>query len=172
MIPEFWSLFLKNWRTVLGVDLLFALVGGVLVGILPENDDLLSNYSTIMATAVGITIGLLGLVLAALSVVIAFLSARLLAFMERTERGLVEDVWPFSFTALLAICTSVTAMFFLIATPRDNELLLRITAGVVWALFFWTLTSTFALIRVVYEYGRVRATDFRNEEEKDSPSPD
>ena len=157
MIPDFWKITARQWRSLFfRIDFPVVILSSVAIGLLPDYQTLASRFDLIMATKVGVTVGLLGLVLAALAVVIAFLNEGVLRILE-SNGGLSEDIWPFSFTALLAGVTAATALGALIVVPTDKEWMLRASVAVTWGLFLWTLFSAIALIRVVHGYGRIRA---------------
>ena len=162
MIPRFWVYGARYWRTWVRLDLLIAILTGFVLAVTPEIAQLESRYELIMATQIGVAVSLLGLVLAGLSIVVAFLSGSLMAIMDAIDDGLSEDVWPFSFAALLAFLTATVSLGALILVPADNSAWIRASVGVTWALFFWTVSSTLSLIRVVYEYGKVRAAASKN----------
>ena len=81
--------------------------------------------------------------------------------MERQGDGLDEDVWPFSFTGLIASITTVCAIFALAFVGRDDEFWMRLWLGTTSFFFVWTLLSVLALLDLVAGYGAVRTSHWR-----------
>lgn len=159
MTPGFWRLVLKNWRGILvHWDWPVALATGLVVTFLSDECQLREHYREALLAEVGVAAGLLGIVLAGLALVVAFLDDDLIVFLHETGDGLAEDVFPFSFTALLAAGTALAGVGFALATPPGDIGWIRAATLVTWFLFGWTLLGVVSLVRLVYQYGTVRVT--------------
>jgi hypothetical protein len=171
MIPGFWRTLWTQKRDVfLQWDFALAVITAIASFIVPGRTELESRFELILTTEAAIIIGLLGIVLAALAIVIAFLSDDLIELLD-SHGGLQQDVWPFSFTSLLAVCSAVFPMAALATVPKQNEQLTRFALAISSALFVWTLLSVLALVRVVYKYGQVRASHIRVRRSQSDSSP-
>jgi hypothetical protein len=114
-----------------------------------------------LSTEAGIAAGLLGLVLAGLALLVAFVNDELLLLLEDSGEGLARDVWPFSFSATLAALSTVVSLWSLAVGSNTDERWMRVGVGISTALLVWTLFSVLALVRQVHEYGRIRAAQIR-----------
>ena len=158
MIPEFWALVFANrkriflhWYFVLAVTL------GVVPALLVGDSNLQERYSLVLRTEATVTVAVLGVVLAGLALVVTLMNEDLLRLADQVGRGVTEDYFPFSLTAVVAVATTCVALMFLIMTPRDDLLTMRIGLGLSTALFSWTLFNIVALVRFVAQRGITRA---------------
>ena len=142
-------------------DFLVAVVFGVLVAVLPGDRLVAERFTIVLSTEAAIGSGLLGLVLAGLALVVAFLNDDLILQLDSTGEGLAEDVWPFSLTAALAGVTTGVAVWFLAVASNTEVLWLRVGTGLSSFLFIWTLFSVLALVAQVFEYGKVRTAHIK-----------
>ena len=161
MIPGFWAIFFANKRRIfLHPYFGLAIVIGVIVACLPENDNLQRQYTQLLTIAASISVSaLLGMVLAGLALVVTLTSPEVLRASARIGRGVVEDYFPFSLTASLAVLTTVVSLIFLIFTSQDDTLTIRIGVGVSMGLFVWALLNVLALVRFVAQRGVTNALE-------------
>lgn len=172
MTPKFWQILFRKRREILFQwDFAVAALTGVLLAMLTPLDQLKSRYATILSTEIAVSVGLLGIILAGLTILIAYLHDDLFLLLDDTGLGLAEDYFPFSFAAALAILTAVAALFFLTVVPDDRSLWLRTSFGTTWFLFTWTLLTIFSLFRVVARYGHLRARDLKRRRSTQSAEP-
>jgi hypothetical protein len=159
MIPEFWSLLRENKRNIFWQwDIPIALALGALAsGLIYEDESLPSRYQLILATEAGITVALLGVVLAGLALLVSLMNDEMTLIAQQVGRGVIEDYFPFSVAAIVAVLTSILCIGFLIATPPDDVAVIRIGTGVSTAMFAWTLSHVLALVRFVAQQGVIRA---------------
>lgn len=123
---------------------------------LPNEQLLTERFTNVLATEAAIGAGLLGIVLAGLSLLVAFLNEELMRVLQSKGDGLAADVWPFSFTAALAALATASAVWFLAVASDTEPVWMRVGAGVSTWLFIWTLFGVLALVRQVHEYGHLR----------------
>lgn len=158
MIKDFWRLTFRRWRAIARWDLAASAVFGFATAAVPGDQQIRQRFEVLLSTEAAIAAGLLGLVLAALALLVAFLNEDLIAFLDSQGEGLAEDIWPFSFSAVLAALTALTALWFLAVGSNTDVRWMRIGIGCSTGLLAWTLSAVLALVRVVHSYGRVRAT--------------
>ncbi len=79
--------------------------------------------------------------------------------MRTNRKGLAEHAFPFTLAAGLALMTSSSGLAAVIASPCVWEsmlLWLRLTVGVAWFLFIWTLLTFFSLVRLTFDYWELK----------------
>ncbi len=158
MVPGFWSLLLAHWRHIfLHWYFVLSLVLGIAPAVLVTDSNLQERYTLILRTEATVSVGLLGVVLAGLSLIVTLMNDELLRVSNSIGRGVIEDFFPFSFTAVVAVLTSSASLMFLILTPQNDELTMRIGIGLSTFLFVWTLFNMLALVRLVARRGLIRA---------------
>lgn len=158
MIPYFWVLLWENRRNVFWrVDLFFSAVLAAVISVCVDDYTLQERYQLILSTTGAATIGLLGLTLAGLALLVAHVNENLLRISQKIGRGVIEDYFPFSLTASVAVSTALVSLSMLAVTPNDNVLVMRIGAGVSIGLFSWTLFHILSLVRNLAQHGINRA---------------
>jgi hypothetical protein len=158
MIPEFWSLTFANWKHIFfHWYFALAIILGVAPALLVGDTNLQERYSLILRTEATVAVTVLGVVLAGLALVVTLMNEDLLALADRVGRGVIEDYFPFSLAAVVAVTTTCVALMFLIMTPRDEVIAMRIGVGLSTGLFVWTLFNILALVRFVAQRGITRA---------------
>lgn len=166
MIPYFWVMLWENRRNVFWrVELLLSTVTAVAIAVLVDDSTLQERYLLILSTTGAATIGLLGLTLAGLALFVAQVNENLLRLSQRIGRGVVEDYFPFSLAAFVAVSTALVSLSLLAVTPKDEMLLMRIGAGVSIGLFSWTLFHILSLVRNLAQHGINKALLASTEEE-------
>lgn len=162
MIPRFWKLLWAYRRGIfLQWDLVLSLVVGLVLGILPGPQNLQARYDLILATETTLVVGILGLILAGLSLLFVFLNDEMLSVLDSVDHGLAEDFFPFSFTGCLALLTTIWALCFLVLAPHEHTNWLRAGVGTSSGLFVWTAFSLLSLVRTVYQYCDLRLDRIR-----------
>lgn len=159
MIPEFWTILFAYKRHIfLHPYFGLAVAVGVVAALLADDSILQQRYTMLLGIAASISVSaLLGMVLAGLAVVVTLTSDELLAIAARVGRGVVEDYFPFSLAASVAVMTTAVSVLFLIFTPKDDMVAMRIGIGLSMALFVWALLNVLALVRFVAQRGITRA---------------
>ena len=168
MIPYFWALLWSNRQNVFWqIDLLLSIVAAAAIAVLVDENVLRERYLLVLRTTGASTIGLLGLTLAGLALVVAQANDTLLRISQGLDRGVVEDYFPFSFTAFVAVITVLVSLFLIVITPEDDVVLMRIGIGFSIGFFSWTLFNILSLVRNVAQHGINRSLVASSEEKQE-----
>ena len=158
MIPYFWSITLSRWKNIfLQLDLVVSFAAAILLAVVVGDSNLQDRYYTILRTTSVATVGLLGVILAGLALVVAYTNDDVLAASQRLGKGVVEDFFPFAWTALVSVLTTFTSVSFLIITPNNDVFVMRVGIALSVGLFSWTMFHMLSLVRTVVDYGVLRA---------------
>lgn len=161
-LPGGITLLLTYRRIAVGIELPISLAGGLLaffVYVPTERNDALFGalYAELQAAA-----ALLGIVLAALAVVVAFLGDAYLAFLTQTRDGADEDyeelhrlVFVFWFTCIIAVVAVMACLFCVWLLARGFDA--RVVAGASTFFFFWALLASLGLVRFVAQHLLIRS---------------
>jgi len=103
---------------------------------------------------------LLGIVLAGLAILVIFLDEKYIAILEKVPPGFDADLWPFKYTALIAIFCAVFGMA-LIIIGYPPTWLLRLTYWLSLWSFSYLLWVLFDLIKFVAGHAKARVTMIR-----------
>ena len=146
---------------LLGWDLGLALVAAVGALFLPSADkDLLALASSFAPTAIGLAASLVGVVVAALAVVVVFFDEDFLIVIDTATKargGIEGQLFPYWFvcaTGVGAILASVALMLLLGTAPIP---VVRALFVVTIALMVWTAVGIFNLVASIQALGTSRA---------------
>ena len=138
-------------------DFRLALITFVLVFVLAEKNARLRASPHLLDVSTGLGIAVLAVVLAALSILVAFLSEDYAKILAAVKPGVSGAIRPYAQTALVSGLTtlvSVTGLFFWpIAPPWGRALILAAALG----LTVWAVVGTVELVGITAKHGRLRA---------------
>jgi len=134
------------WITLL-VSLAIALLG---------NEGVLRSASTEVGLAqVQIGTALLGIVIAGLAILVIFLDERYIALLEKVSPGFEADLWPFKYTALIAIiCAAFGMLLIFVGSPPP--IIFRIIFWLSLWSFSYLLWILFDLVKFIAEHAKAR----------------
>lgn len=169
MIPKFWTLLWSNkWNVLLDIDVPLSLGAAAAMWIwFPVND--VDRYRLVLTAEASTAVALLGLVVGALSLVVALMNDEYLIAASSVGRGILEDYFPFSWAALLAATTGVVTVGFIALTPENCSDVVRWGISISSGLFVWTLSAALAVVNFVAGTGETRATIARNNRNEQPP---
>lgn len=111
----------------------------------------------LLDVTVGLSVAVLAVVLAALSILVAFLSEDYAQLLAATRQGVAGAIRPYVETAVVSCATAVVSVFGLlvwpIAPPWGRSALLASALG----LAVWTTVGTVELVAITAKHGRLRA---------------
>jgi len=131
------------------------LVVSFLIACLGDETGLRSVQTDIGIAQVGIGTALLGIVLAGLSILIVFLDEEYIKLLEQVPPGIDADLWPFKYTALVAIiCAAFGMLLILIGSPPP--LIFRAVLGFSLWSFSYLLWLFYDVIKFVIGHAKAR----------------
>ena len=162
-VPGFWSSVRRFRRKLLSWDAAGAAVAAILVWCVPP-DAVIGTMATDIAGA-GLAVGsaLVGVVVAALAVVVAFMDDEFLALMDegmREDGGVAGQLFPFWFVTATGVGSLLLGMILLVGGDLPVEILRGLSAAVA-ALFVWTALGVLNLVAWVQATGATRAIHAR-----------
>ena len=146
---------------LLGWDAALALIAAIAALYFPSADaDLMSLAGSFAPTAIGLAASLVGVVVAALAVVVVFFDEEFLVLIDRATKahgGIEGQLFPYWFvsaTGVGAILTSVALLLLVGAAPIP---LIRALFVITIGLLVWTAGGIFNLVASIQALGTSRA---------------
>jgi hypothetical protein len=106
---------------------------------------------------VGIGTALLGIVLAGLSVLVAFLNEEYVQLLEKVGQGFDADLWPFKWTALIAILCAAFGMGLLLIGDHLTPVVFRLILALSLWSFSYLLWILYHLVEFIAGHAKARA---------------
>lgn len=100
---------------------------------------------------------LLGIVLAGLAILVVFLDEKYIALLEKVPPGFDADLWPFKYTALVAIFCAVFGMVLIIIGYPPTWLLRLVYWLSLWS-FAYLLWVLFDLVKFIAGHAKARVS--------------
>jgi hypothetical protein len=148
-----------TWRLrsqIISWDLLVA-AGLTCVGVLFASCSTLESVlSDLLVAEFGLIGAVLGVVIAGLAIVVAFLSRQYARILVRSEEGPIGDLWPFWFVAALSASAVLAAGAGLVLIAQEPSLR-RAVFGVTTFLSSYAVLATVNLVAFVAQQGVTRA---------------
>lgn len=150
-------------KTVLDWALLFSAIPCGLIAYFTDDKTMRAVRVDVGMAQVGVGTALLGIILAGLAILVVFLDKRYIAVLQKVEPGIDADLWPFKYTALIAIiCAAFGMGLIVLGTPP--LVILRIVFGLSLWSFAYLLWVLFDLVKFVAGHAKARAVQLQNEE--------
>ncbi len=148
-----------TWRNTLlrSWDVRSAVVMFGLVEWLGQTHSKLRSSSHLLDVSTGLSIAVLAVVLAALSILVAFLSEDYAQLLAATKSGVAGAIRPYVETAIVSGTTtavSVVGLFLWPIAPTWARSLLQAAA---LGLTMWTVVGTVELVGITARHGRLRS---------------
>jgi hypothetical protein len=143
--------FLRPW------DFRLALITFVLVFVLAGKNAKLRASPHLLDVSIGLGIAVLAVVLAALSILVAFLTEDYAQILASAKPGVSGAIRPYAETALVSGLTtvvSVAGLFFWPIAPAWGRAL---TLAVALGFTVWAVVGTVELVGITANHGRLRA---------------
>ena len=90
-----------------------------LIASLGDEQVLRSVSATVGSAQVHIGTAFLGIVLAGLAIIVVFLDKKYIALLERVPPGFEADLWPFKYTAFIAVACSASGMALILLCDSE-----------------------------------------------------
>lgn len=148
---------LARWKGVVFYwDTIMAIVVGGLLGGLPDYVAKDWLFWRLLWIEIAAASALLGIVLAGIAITLSLMRDELLEFLAQQGRGLREEVWPFWFTAVLAVAAILSGLVSIALFTDAHIVLVRGAVAVVTFLATWAVMSVLSLIDVLAGYAEIR----------------
>lgn len=142
-------------KTILDPSLWITLTISILIAVFSDELVLRSVSKTVGSAQVHIGTALLGIVLAGLAIVVVFLDKKYIELLEQVPPGIDADLWPFKYTAFIAVVCSAFGMgLILLGNPRTIVFRLFFCLSI-WS-FSYLLWTMFELVRYIAGHAKTR----------------
>ena len=158
------------WRQIfLGRDLWVTLAASALPGALLDYQTLVKASPTLVSAQLQVAPALLGVALAGLAVLVVFLDRRYIALLESVPPGIAADIFPFQWTAALAVVTLVLSLVlgYVSVMPESYWVLFRASFIVALWSFLYLLWSVLDLLAFLAAHARNRITQLKAEQQSE-----
>ncbi len=149
---------LSRWQAVFHWDTLIAVSVSVVVGLLPDYSASEWLHSRLIGIEVAASSALLGIVLAGIAITLAIMRDDLLIFLDRQGHGVREEVWPFWFTAALAMLCIFSGILSIALFSHGNTHIIAVRVSIAIVTFFaaWAVLSILSLVDLLARYARIK----------------
>lgn len=138
------------------------LVLSILIAYFGDEKGLRSVSTAVGSAQVQVSIAFLGVVLAGLAILVAFLDEDFMELLEQHPPGIDADLWPFQWTAIVATGSILSSMALILVGSPSYVLVLRIAYGLSLFFFLYLLLVMWQLVRYVAELLRLRASQIKD----------
>jgi hypothetical protein len=160
-VPGFFATcWLFKSKIVFAWDFVGAVIAAVAAFVLPSDVQVAALSEKLAVSALGVGLALVGVVVAGLAVIVAFLDDEFLAVMdEATERygGVEGQLFPFWFVTGTGVATIILSATVLLTHEILPTLALRLGFVGIAALLVWTSLGVFNLVAGLQSTGVSRA---------------
>jgi hypothetical protein len=152
----FWKTTWGNKRQIVNWDISVSVALAIGAHFAFRGRSLSSTLPSLLVAEFGVVSALLGLVIAGLAIVVAFMSSDYAAIMMRTEDGPAGEFWPFWYvSALSAVSIIVTGASLLLI--NEHPRLTRLAFGLTTLLTSYVLLAAVNLVGFIKSQGETRA---------------
>lgn len=155
------SVIVFRGKILRSVDLWIAVAVGVAVALLVRDADLSATVNRLAAAGLGLSAALVGVVLAALAIIVAFLDDELMVLMDRATAakhgGMEGQLFPFWFVAWLAILAVLLSVLAATLGQLFVPGVQRALVGLLSLLIVWSALGVFNLVSFIHATGVSRA---------------
>lgn len=156
---RFFPLLWSNRRSVLrGLDLWAGLVGAAAVAYLTPDHGFETIVTSINVAELGVSAALVGVVLAGLAILFAFMTPEFTRAARKAIGDLSRLYFPFWFVSGLAVATVTLNMVGIASNESVARIPPRALLFISTWLFFWAVFGTFFLVPYVAALGAIRGS--------------
>ena len=149
---------IRDWAPWVTLALALAIV-------LCSNEDVLRSVRADVGVAqVGIGTAILGIVLAGLAILVAFLDEKYIELLEKIPPGLIADLWVFKYAAIVAIVCAAMGMLLVLFADLPLWALRMLFIIALWS-FGYLLWLLYDVIKFIAEHAKARAVQIRKKQE-------
>lgn len=165
---------LGGWlnETVRGWELWITCAVSAAVAVLGDEQGLRAASGLLGAAQLQVGTALMGVVLAAMAILIAFLNDEYVELLAEREPGIMADLAPFQYTAFIgAVSAALGAAMILVGSPEDPGTLRAVLFLALWS-FLYLLWIMLDLVGMVTKHARNRVAQIqRRRAEKHANEP-
>lgn len=153
------------WKTIFDPAPWITLIVSIAISLFGDEDVLRSIRVDVGAAQVQIGAALLGIILAGLAILVVFLDEKYIKLLEQVPPGIDADLWPFKFTALIAIiCVAFGMALILIGEP--SVLIFRIVFCLSLWSFSYLLWALFDLVKFIAGHAKARVKQIQKKRQE------
>lgn len=152
-------------KTVCDPSLWITLSISVLTASLGNEQVLRAVSTTVGSAQVHIGTAFLGIVLAGLAIMVIFLDKKYIALLEGVPPGFEADLWPFKYTAFIAVACSASGMALIMLGSSVTGVFRSLFGLSIWS-FLYLLWNMFELVRFIAWHARARAQQIQTDDER------
>lgn len=163
----FASVVLFKDKVILSWDFLIAVVVGIVAWVIVSDADAARVLARLTGAGIAVSSALVGVVIAALAVIVAFLDDEFTALMDRATKdrygGMEGQLFPFWFVTGLGILTVLVSVGTTAFGTGAPDWVARILVGVVTVLLVWTALGVFNIVSYLHATGVSKALWIRKQ---------
>jgi hypothetical protein len=167
----FASVVLFKDKVILSWDLPIAAVLGILAWVVVADADAPAVLERLTGAGIAVSSALVGVVIAALAVIVAFLDDEFTALMDRATKdrygGMEGQLFPFWFVTGLGILTVLVSVGITAFATDAPGWLARVLVGFVALLLVWTALGVFNIVSYLHATGVSKALWIRKQTERE-----
>ena len=157
-------------KILLSPDLWIGLVEGIAAFALVPEANLRDALDGLTSAGLAVATALVGVVIAALAVVVAFLDDEFIALMDRATKdrygGMEDPLFPFWFVAGLGVATILLSVAAIAFAQQASVDVMRVLVTVLTLLLVWTSLGVLNLVGYIHATGVSRALLIRKRSAK------
>ena len=138
-----------------------AVIVGVLMVVLPNEEVLEAVYIPLIVTEIGAASAVLGFTLTGMSIIAATMDDDLVIFFDSVGAGIVEDLWPFWYTALITVIAVIIGITSIAVLSDCGMLARQLSLGFVSAVTSYAVLNVLLIIAYLAGHARDRARYLR-----------
>ena len=148
-------------KVVLSWDLWIGVVAGIVAWVLVADADAPGVLQRLTGAGIAVSSALVGVVIAALAVIVAFLDEEFTALIDRATEtrygGMEGQLFPFWFVTGLGILTVLVSVGITAFGAGAADWIERVLVGVVTFLLVWTALGVFNVVSYLHATGVSKA---------------
>ena len=162
----FASVALFKDKVILSWDLLIAVVVGIAAWFVVPESDAPAVLARLTGAGIAVSSALVGVVIAALAVIVAFMDDEFTALIDRATKtrygGMEGQLFPFWFVTGLGILTVLVSVGTTAFAGGAPDWFARVLVGIVTLLLVWTALGVFNIVSYLHATGVSKAVWIRN----------
>jgi len=153
----FASVVLFKDKVILSFDLWIGVISGIAAYLLVPESDAPSVLQGLTTAGIAVSSALVGVVIASLAVIVAFLDDEFAALVDRATEarygGMEGQLFPFWFVTGLGITTVLASVAIIAFAGNASDSVARILVGVLTFLLVWTALGVFNIVSYLHGIG-------------------
>ena len=151
-----------NWKDILlHWDWVVAVVIGIVLAIVPDQNVIQAVYIPLIIAQIAASGAVLGFTLTAMSIMSATMDDDLVVYFDTIGNGIIDDLWPFWYTALLSVLSVIMGFLAVAVFSGCGLLVMRAALGVESVLVSYAVINALLIISYLAGHARDRARYLR-----------